>query len=451
MGIKNSRNNRLWIFFLFLFLVFSLYGAEITNGKTEAAHAHGGPVIPVLLGIFVILVVGKSLGLLATSFGQPSVLGELIAGVILGNLYLIGIDWFEFIKTDTGIEVLAELGVIVLLFFVGLESRIEEMLSVGLSSTLVAVLGVVAPFLFGWVVSAIFIPEEVTLVHVFIGATLCATSVGITARVLTDLGKIKTKEAGIILGAAVIDDVLGLIILSVVSGAIIAANAGTTLSLGSITIIIIKALIFLVLSIFLGLKIAKPLLKPITSLHQVGLLPAYLLAFASIMAYLANQIGLAAIVGAFAAGLVLEEVEVEATDKPEKTKHIYELEAVISPILYFLTPIFFVRMGSLVDITTFANVSILGFAFALTLVAILGKMACYLGVVTPGADKLSIALGMVPRGEVGLIFASIGASLKINGHPVISSGIYSAVVIMVIVTTLITPPLLTWSFGRKKI
>ncbi|HYV27384.1 MAG TPA: cation:proton antiporter, partial [Candidatus Eisenbacteria bacterium] len=184
-----------------------------------------------LVGIAVMLVIAKLGSELFERMGQPAVLGELLAGIVLGNLVIFGFTAAEPLKTNETIAALAEIGVIILLFEVGLESDLKEMMEVGWSSLLVALLGVIAPFLLGWTVSAYFIPEEATLAHIFIGATLCATSVGITARVFKDLGKLTTREARIILGAAVIDDVLGLLILAVVAGAIKASAGGTSLAL----------------------------------------------------------------------------------------------------------------------------------------------------------------------------------------------------------------------------
>ena len=183
--------------------------ATTEHSPTEEHTGHQSPVAPVLLGVVIILLAAKLGGEIAERVHQPAVLGELIAGVVIGNLGLIGFHALGFLATNEGIVILAELGVVLLLFEVGLESNVREMMSVGSSSLLVAILGIVAPFFIGWGLSAWFLPNEETLVHVFIGATLCATSVGITARVLTDLGKVATREAKIILGAAVIDDVLG--------------------------------------------------------------------------------------------------------------------------------------------------------------------------------------------------------------------------------------------------
>jgi len=200
----------------------------------------------VLIGVAVMLVLAKIGGEIFERVKQPAVLGELFAGIFLGSLVIFGFTAAEPLKTNATIAALAELGVIILLFEVGLESDLKEMMEVGWSSLLVAIVGVVVPFFLGWGVSAWFIPAEPQLVHIFIGATLCATSVGITARVFQDLGKLATREARIILGAAVIDDVLGLLVLAIVSGAIRAASTGGVLSVLDVSLIALKSLVFLI-------------------------------------------------------------------------------------------------------------------------------------------------------------------------------------------------------------
>ena len=331
-----------------------------------------------------------------------------------------------------------------LLFEVGLESNVREMLSVGTSSLVVALLGVVAPFFLGWGVSAWMLPHEDLLVHLFIGATLCATSVGITARVLTDLGKVTTREAKIILGAAVIDDVLGLVILAVVSGVITAANTGGQLAALDVLWIIGKATLFLIGAIVIGSWVSPRLFRLASKLRIKGMLLTLSLCFCFLLAYLANVIELAPIVGAFAAGLVLDEVHYK--DFLDRGDH--SLEELIHPINIFLVPVFFVLMGIKVDLSTFGQVEVLGFAAVLSIVAIIGKMSCAGGVLEKDLDRISVAVGMVPRGEVCLIFAGIGASLVLHGQPVISVSTFSAVVIMVIITTLITPPVLKITLAR---
>ncbi len=418
---------------------------EASHGAEEGDHGgHHSPVTPVLLGLVIILIAAKLGGEIAERVHQPAVLGELIAGVVIGNLGLFGFGALDFLATNEGIMILAELGVVLLLFEVGMESNVSEMLSVGASSLMVALLGVVAPFFLGWGVSAWFLPQEDLLVHLFIGATLCATSVGITARVLTDLGKIQTRESKIILGAAVIDDVLGLVILAVVSGVISAANTGGTLATGDILAIILKAAGFLVGAILIGSWLSPRMFRLASRLRIRGMLLTLSLVFCFLLAYLANAIELAPIVGAFAAGLILDQVHYR--DFLDRGDH--DLEELIHPITVFLVPVFFVLMGIKVDLSTFGRVEVLGFAAVLSIAAIIGKMLCALGVLEKELDRISVAVGMVPRGEVGLIFAGIGASLVLRGQPVISVPVFSAVVIMVIVTTLITPPVLKITLNR---
>jgi len=404
-----------------------------------------------LVGIAVMLVIAKLGSELFERMGQPTVLGELLAGIVLGNLVIFGFTAAEPLKTNGTIAALAEIGVIILLFEVGLESDLKEMVEVGWSSLLVAVVGIVAPFLLGWAVSAYFIPEEATLAHVFIGATLCATSVGITARVFKDLGKLATREARIILGAAVIDDVLGLLILAVVAGAIKASAGGTSLKLFDVAMIAIKALVFLILAILVGHSLMPRLLRGAGRLESRGVLLTLAIAFCFLLAWAASTVGLAPIVGAFAAGLILDEVHYQ----PREGRVERDLNDLLQPVSTVLVPVFFVLMGLKVDLRLFARIDILGFALILTLAAIVGKQVCALGVVERGLDRMTIGLGMIPRGEVGLIFAGIGATLMLPTstgvtEPVINSGTFSAVIIMVIVTTLITPLALKWSLKRVK-
>jgi Kef-type K+ transport system membrane component KefB len=372
------------------------------------------------------------------------VLGELAAGVVLGNIALMGFHGLDYLRSDVAVDMLSRLGVILLLFQVGLESTVAQMMKVGLSSFMVATLGVIGPFILGWGVGAWLLPDASIYAHIFLGATLTATSVGITARVVKDLGRSDTDEARIILGAAVIDDVQGLIILAVVAGIIGAANQGAALSYGAIGIVLAKATLFLVGSLVLGVYLSRRLFAFASKLNAGGVLLAVGLAFCFVLAWMADAIGLAPIVGAFAAGLVLEDLHYrDFTDRGEHT-----LNALVEPIASFLVPIFFVIMGVRTDLRVFGDPGVLGLAAALTAAAILGKQLCALGVIGRGFDRLSIGIGMIPRGEVGLIFANMGLTLVVAGMPVVNQSVFSAVVVMVISTTLITPPALKWSFER---
>ncbi len=367
----------------------------------------------------------------------------------VGALALAGVGGVETLRTHVVISALAEIGVIVLLFEVGLESKLADMLEVGWSSLLVATAGVVAPFFLGWGVSAYFLPEEATLGHIFIGATLCATSVGITARVLRDMGRLRTRESRIILGAAVIDDVLGLLILAVVAGAIRASAAGGALAFADVAWIAGKSVAFLVGALLVGHFVAPHLFRGAGRFESRGVLLTLSLAFCFFMAWVAAGVGLAPIVGAFAAGLVLDEAHFESfSERGER-----DLEDLLAPVSAVLVPVFFVQMGMRVDLSAFARWELLGFAAVLTAAAVFGKQVCSLAVVERGVNRLSIGLGMIPRGEVGLIFAGIGASLMLPNaqgvpEPVVGPAVFGAVVIMVIVTTLMTPPALKWSLQR---
>jgi Kef-type K+ transport system membrane component KefB len=426
------------------YLLFSIALAS-PNASGESQGHGSDEIAEVLLGLIIILLAAKLGGDLLERFGQPAVLGELIFGMIVGNLALIGVDTFEPFKDSFTLEILAEIGVIILLFEVGLESSLQEMMKVGVASFMVATFGVIAPFFLGWGTALLFLPDESIYVHIFVGATLTATSVGITARVLKDIGKIQTREAKIILGAAVIDDIMGLVILAVVVGIINAANVGSE-GVGSLDVLIIvaKAIVFVVGSIIIGNLLMPHLFKFGSKFKVGGVLLSIALLICFLMAYIANLIGLAPIVGAFAAGLILDKVQYK--DFADLGEH--SIDELVAPIGIFLIPIFFVRMGMMVDLATFGNTSILAFAGVMTLAAIISKQACALAIFDRTIDRISVGLGMIPRGEVGLIFAGIGAKLILDNTAVVSTGTYSAVVIMVIVTTLVTPPLLKASLLR---
>ena len=432
-----------------LFFIFASRPAMAAGEGATGTESHGlDPAV--LIGVAIMLVLAKVGGEIFERAGQSAVLGELCAGIVLGNLVIFGFNWAEQWKTNEMIAALAELGVIILLFEVGLESDLKEMVEVGWSSLLVALLGVIAPFFLGWAVSAYFIPGEARLAHIFIGATLCATSVGITARVFKDLGKLATREARIILGAAVIDDVLGLLILAVVAGAIKAAGIGVALSFFDVGMIALKSLAFLIGAIVIGHLLMPRMLHVAGQLETRGVLLTLAISCCLFLSWAAAKAGLAPIVGAFAAGLILDEVHFRHGRQPER-----DLNDLLQPVSTVLVPIFFVLMGLKVDLRMFTRVDILGLAFALTVAAIVGKQICALGVIERGVNRVAVGLGMIPRGEVGLIFAGIGATLMLPtasgaSEPVISSAIFGAVVIMVIITTLITPIALKWSLGRKR-
>ncbi len=443
-----------------ILVLFMNFGPAASDEAAGEAGGHADPVAQVLLALIIILAAAKIGGEVFERIHQPAVLGELIVGVVLGNLVLVnaGWDFFGPMRADpitvnwaVTVDDLARLGVILLLFEVGLESNIAEMRKVGVSSLLVATVGVVAPFILGYFISAMFVTEvpasileinpnfDITNIHLFIGATLCATSVGITARVFKDLGKLQLPEARIILGAAVIDDVMGLVILAIVSGIVLAAEVGGSLDILSLLSITAIAIGFLVGALALGMYLVPKTMKQLSRLRTQGMMLISALLFCFLLSYLANLAGLATIVGAFAAGLILEEVHFSQF---REKKSLHDL---LSPVATFLVPIFFVQMGIQVRLETFLRGDVIGLAVGLTVAAFIGKQVCGLAVVEKGMDRLSVGLGMVPRGEVGLIFASIGKQLG-----VVSDAIFSAVVIMVIATTLVTPPFLKFSLARHE-
>lgn len=408
------------------------------------AAPHGSDVTGVVLALAVILAAAKLFGHLATRLGQPSVLGELIVGVMLGNLRLIGLPGLDAWSTNTTLDTFAQVGVLILLFQVGLESTVRDMVKVGSVATAVAVLGVITPFALGWGVGAWLLPGQSAYAHAFLGATLTATSVGITARVLKDLGKSRTPEARIILGAAVIDDILGLLILAIVTGAIRAVDRGESLAYGAVTLLVGKAVLFLGGSVAIGLLAAPRIFKEASRLSGQGVLLTTALVVCFLLSYLAGVVGLAPIVGAYSAGVILEEFHWRAfTERGE-----HQLEELVQPVATLLVPVFFVLMGMRVDLTAFARPDAIALAALLTVAAVAGKQACSLGTLGHAVDRLSIGIGMIPRGEVGLIFAGIGTTLVVGGERVISPAVFSAVVIMVIVTTMATPPALKWSMSR---
>ena len=488
LGLMNKRTVKLVEFAAFLLIIAALLflpvfadqsrggvsegvleEEENESGESEEAHdessGHGMEFAITFLYIAIILLIAK-LSNLVEKFGQPAVLGELVIGVLAGNLFLLGIYVFEPIKHNSIIAFLAELGVVFLLFQIGLESNISEMRRVGLKAGLVAIVGVVLPFALGtWVIGPWLLPGLSFNAYLFLGATLTATSVGITARVFQDLGKLDTAEAKIVLGAAVIDDVLGLVILAVVS-AMVTLGA---VSIGMVSWILAKAILFLVGAILFGQITAPYFGKWLSKVHTgVGMKLTLAIVFALVFAYLAQLIGLAPIVGAFAAGLVLDPVHFryfkgaeiifaikdklrgDASDTKKKVNKIIEkhaqkhIEDLIEPVAIFLVPIFFVTTGMAVNLETLFNVQILAVALAITVIAIIGKVVAGY-VAGSGVNKAIIGWGMVPRGEVGLIFASIG-----KGLGVVPDNVFSIIVIVVILTTLITPVILTYLLRKNE-
>jgi len=413
-----------------------------------------------------IMLIAAKLATLVQRFGQPAVLGEIVVGVVLGNLGLAGIGFLESAADDVTLRFLAELGAVVLLFQIGLESNVQGLRRVGGRALWVATIGVVAPFILGsFVVGPWLFPDAGLAGHLFLGAALTATSVGITGRVFRDAGALERPEAQIVLGAAVIDDVLGLVILSVVSSI---ASTGTVGAL-QVGATLLQAVAFLGLALVLGKLLAPRLGRAFARIHPgVGMKLTVAVGLCFLFAWAAHAIGLAPIVGAFAAGLILDEVHfrhfddptiktdllaaIAASDGPTQSrvrrvidrhseKH---LEHLLEPIGHFLVPIFFVLAGMQVKLSHFADPGLLVVAGAISVVAILGKLAA--GTVAGDVDRWLVGWGMVPRGEVGLIFAFVGRSIG-----VVSDALFSVIVFVVMVTTLATPPVLAWLLRRTRV
>ncbi|HUR18603.1 MAG TPA: cation:proton antiporter [Acidimicrobiales bacterium] len=375
----------------------------------------------VLLDILVVLVAAKLAAELAERVGLPAVVGEILAGLAIGPSMLGLVSPSDVLRT------LGELGVILLLLQVGLEMDLEELGAVGKASILVAVVGVAMPFLVGFLVMSAFGESDNTAI--FVGAALTATSVGITARVFGDLGVLASVEARTVLGAAVADDVLGLIILTVV----VRIVSEGSVSIPGVAGVAGLAVAFLVVTAGLGARLSPALFGLVQKLSRSpGTLVGVALAFTLGVAELASAARLATVVGAFVAGLSLA-----------KTAQADRIRRDLTPVGHLFIPVFFLQIGIDADIGSFARSRVLGIAAALLVVAVLTKLLAAVGATGSPGDKLLIGLGMLPRGEVGLIFAGIGLREGILGDD-----LYGALLLVVLLTTLVTPPLLGWRLRR---
>lgn len=443
--------------------------------------SHADPVVPILIASIFITLGAAIGGSLMKWLKQPAVLGELLVGLLAGNLgyyfgdptltvlregdnlsrvasvaltgpyglaeatlrvlppgphtdqlahLLSGPEGQTYITIYAFIDIISRLAILVLLFMVGLEISLVEMKRVGKYATYVAVLGIVLPMVLGMGVMKLLHPNNPLAVDLFVGGILTATSVGITARVLRDLGRENTEEARIILGAAVIDDVLCLIVLAVVSGLAVTG----TISVASIAVTTGKAALFLVAALGIGIWLTPKLVRRLASFGVSNLKLLFGVSFALLLAWLANVAQLATIVGAFAAGMILNSF----FDKEVEGISLHDL---LSPIESLIVPLFFVWMGIQVKLETMASKDVLIAGLALTIVAIVGKVAAGWG--SPASmNRLAVGFGMMPRGEVGLIFAGIG-----RGIGVVDEGLFSAIVLLVMVTTVLAPILLRATMG----
>lgn len=377
-----------------------------------------------LLALAGILIATKLLGELAQRIGQPAVLGELVAGVLLGPSLLGILD-----RSDPVLATLAELGVLILLLQIGLHTDLRTILRVGRPAALVGLAGIVIPFGLGLVVMRAL--GFTGLVPVVTAAALTATSIGISARVLADLGQLHTVEGRVVLGAAVLDDVVGLIILSIIAGLV----GGAALTFGGIATTAGLALGFIVAAILVGSLVVPPLMRLASRLRLTWALGAMALALALVMAGLAGWAGSATIIGAFAAGLVLH-----ATPQREP------VEQATATLGHFFVPIFFAVVGAAVDLSSLANLRGLMVGGALIAVGVAGKFVAGFAPFRFPAHHTLIGVAMIPRGEVGLIFAQLGLS-----SGVLDAGLFSAVLLMVMVTTFIAPPWLAYLTRKNRL
>jgi len=440
-----------WVTSLTPKLLFSPLLATATEAEAEPSMV----LAAVLLSLVVIYFASKVGGELSNWLGFPPVLGELVGGVIVGLSALHLLVFAEggaygsesaimnFLQLTAGlspdavevtfkaqsevISILSELGVIILLFEVGLQCNLKELLAAGIQATIVACVGVAVPFAAGTFGLMAFFGVP-AIPAIFAGAALTATSIGITSKVLAELGQLQSKEGQIIVGAAVIDDVLGIIVLAVVASL---AKTGEV-DISNVIYLIISSTVFLVGAILLGKFFNTSFVAIADKIKTRGQLVIPALIFAFILSYIGAAIHLEAILGAFAAGLIFDE-----TDKRK------ELEKQMEPIADVAVPIFFVCVGAKTNLGVLnpavpANREGLIIAIFLIVVAILGKVVTGAAVWGQGnINRLAIGVGMIPRGEVGLVFAGVGSA-----SGVISPPLEAAIIMMVILTTFIAPPLL---------
>jgi Kef-type K+ transport system membrane component KefB len=387
--------------------------AAAAGGNTEFEH--------LLLVLVAVIVATKLLGALAQQVGQPAVLGELVAGVVLGGSVLGVLD-----PSNAVVHALSELGVLILLFQIGLHTDLRSLAQVGSTALVAGGVGVVLPFAGGFLVARAMGVEPLT--SIVIGASLTATSIGISARVLSDLGQLKTPEGQVVIGAAVFDDVVGLIILSIVASMV----AGAALTVGGIGSIAGVAIGFVVIALALGSVAIPPLFRVIERVRVSGTLSAAAMGFALVLALLATQAGSAMIIGAFAAGLILH---------PTPQRH--EIEESVTQLGFFFVPMFFATVGASIDLGALMTREALTFGGLLVLVGVVGKVLAGFAPWWFAGNKLLVGVALVPRGEVGLIFAKLGLAAG-----VLTSERFGALMLMVVVTTFVTPPLLSLIAAR---
>jgi Kef-type K+ transport system membrane component KefB len=427
---------------------------------------HGGAGIHhvgIVFAMFaLVLVVGK-LGNIVEKYGQPAVIGELLAGVALSAIGYFGWSFISDIKSNEIIGFLAQFGALLLLFSIGLESNIKEMKKVGIRALMVALIGVVVPFVLGaFILGPIFFGEASSNARLFLGASLVATSVGITASVFRSLKLTKSRAAQTVLGAAVIDDVLGLIVLAIVS----ALATGGTFSAELVLELTIKSFGFLGGALLLGTFTAPYISKALSRIHTgIGMKLTLAVGFALLFGYLAELFGLEPIIGAFAAGLLLDAVHFESFSDPEiiddikylednsehgetvkslikKHRHAH-VEDLINSIGLIFIPVFFVYTGLQIDFGSLLQPKLYLIAAVISIFAVFAKFVAGSAAQGSKTEKMLVGVSMVPRGEVGLIFAATGSALG-----VLDSEMFSTIILVVIITTFVAPSMIK-KFGKR--
>ncbi len=470
------------------FVLVYLAGFFPAQTFAQSESNHLDPIAPIIFWVTLIFFFGVLGRYIAKWLKQPAVLGELLMGVIAGNLcYFFGLqlamvlregsavfsimnavfsglslsdavshvipsshdaalvmsalsgsNGFDLLKIAYVVDVFSRYGVIFLLFMVGLESSVEELKHTGRESLQVAVIGVVAPMLLGLLATYFLMPNASFQADLFVAATLSATSIGITARVLRDMKTLRTREAKTILGAAMIDDILGLILLAIVSSIVINGMVDFFM----VSRVVVLACVFFLSALWIGPWVLR---KAVTWFSWVSLWEAKLfIAFLFLMslAWLASMVQLATIIGAFVAGIVIHDGFFDARERADKKA--LSIQALVAPLEAILAPLFFMLIGIQVKIETFFNWHVLFISLGLIIAAIIGKLLSGLGA-NPRDDRFLIGIGMLPRGEVGLVFASIGRSIG-----VITDELFSSIILMVIVTTLVAPPWLKKRYATRQ-
>jgi Kef-type K+ transport system membrane component KefB len=442
------------------------HAEEAAEHSAEGGHGEGAAHYGLIFLMFAIVLIAGKIGNYVEKFGQPAVIGELLAGIGLAAAGYFGWNLVDDIANDDTIGFLSSLGALILLFSIGLESNIKEMSKVGLNALLVAIIGVVVPFVSGaFILGPIFYGDESTNAKLFLGAALVATSVGITASVFRSLKIQKTRAAQTVLGAAVIDDILGLIVLAIVS----ALASGGEVTAGLIAELSLKSFGFLAGALILGSVLADPISKLFKSIHQgIGMKLAVAMGFALVFGFLAEEFGLEPIIGAFAAGLLLDAVHFDYFEEPEAVKDLKELEFkekkdreavlrlikkhkhshvedLIGNLGLIFVPIFFVYTGLQIDFASLLEPKLYVIAAIISVVAVFGKLLAGLPAKGGKNEKLLVGMSMVPRGEVGLIFAATGQALG-----VLTDELFSVIILVVIMTTFVAPPLIK-ILGQKAV